>query len=86
VKTYVVSYTTKAAKQFKKLNRNTKIFIAAAIMKLEREPRPAGAKKMSDFDNYWRIRIRDYRVIYSIYDRELVIDVIKIGHRREIYR
>lgn len=49
-------------------------------------PRPPGCEKLSGMENCWRIRVGDYQVIYTVYDNRLVILVIRIGHRREIYR
>jgi mRNA interferase RelE/StbE len=59
--------------------------ILARLSCLENNPRPADVKKLKGRDA-WRIRIGDYRVIYEIHDRVLQVNVITIGHRREIYR
>jgi mRNA interferase RelE/StbE len=59
--------------------------IIQAIRELGVNPRPTGVKKLTG-RNAWRIRISDYRIIYEIYDDKLVVVVITIGHRREIYR
>ncbi|MDW7712507.1 MAG: type II toxin-antitoxin system RelE/ParE family toxin [Deferrisomatales bacterium] len=59
--------------------------ITEAIRSLREAPRPAGAKKLSARDA-WRIRVGVYRVIYEFYDDRLVVLVIRIGHRREVYR
>lgn len=59
--------------------------IADAIRRLADEPRPRGIKKLSGRDA-WRIRIGDYRVLYEIHDARLLILVVDIGHRRNIYR
>jgi mRNA interferase RelE/StbE len=53
-------------------------------MELEQDPRPPGCKKLKGRDA-WRIRIGDYRVIYEINDGHLIVTVITIGHRREVY-
>lgn len=50
------------------------------------EPRPPGARKLAGSDIQYRIRVGDYRILYEIHDNRLVINVIKIGHRREVYR
>jgi len=55
------------------------------IEQLAEEPRPAGSQKLSGHDRY-RIRQGQYRVVYEIRDRELVVVVVKLGHRREVYR
>ncbi len=59
--------------------------IVEAIRSLADEPRPAGCKKLSGREG-WRIRVGDYRVLYDIRDEVLLIVVVEIGHRREIYR
>lgn len=53
---------------------------------LQFEPRPHGVKKLSGHYNLYRIRIGDYRVIYSIEDAQLVIHVLKAGHRKDVYK
>jgi mRNA interferase RelE/StbE len=59
--------------------------ILARLADLETNPRPTDTKKLKG-RNAWRIRIGDYRVIYEIYDRDLRVILIAVGHRREIYR
>jgi mRNA interferase RelE/StbE len=59
--------------------------VAARIDALCEEPRPSGCKKLAGSD-YWRIRIGDYRVLYSIEDAKLTVLVVRVGHRREVYR
>jgi mRNA interferase RelE/StbE len=58
--------------------------IKTAILKLSNNPRPQGYKKLKGRDGY-RIRVANYRIIYDIFDDILLIEVIDIGHRREIY-
>ena len=55
-------------------------------MALETNPRPPGVKKLQGEEGIWRLRVGDYRVLYTIQHQELVILVLKIGHRREVYR
>ena len=52
---------------------------------LESNPRPADVKKLKGRPA-WRVRVGDYRILYEIHDRELVVIVVTIGHRREVYR
>ncbi|MCL5991581.1 MAG: type II toxin-antitoxin system RelE/ParE family toxin [Bacteroidetes bacterium] len=54
-------------------------------MALKSEPRPAGCKKLIGFHNLWRIRIGDYRIIYSIDDSDKIIDISTIKHRKDAY-
>ena len=57
----------------------------ARLRALEANPRPTDVKKLKG-RSAWRVRVGDYRIIYEIHDRELVVIVVTIGHRREVYR
>ena len=59
--------------------------IKKAIYALADNPRPQGYKKLKGRDGY-RIRVADYRIIYEVFDSELLIDVINLGHRKDIYK
>ena len=60
--------------------------IVNAIDELAENARPNGVKKMKRYDDLYRIKVGNYRVIYEIYDGELSIIVVEIGHRKEVYR
>ena len=81
---YTILLSKKAQKQLDKLPDNIAEPIFVAISLLEIDPRPSGCKKLQGRDGY-RIRIGNYRVIYDVYDSELVIDVITLGYRKDIY-
>ncbi len=57
-----------------------------AIDRLAFDPRPQGAKMLVGYRHFWRIRVGDYRVIYSLDDARVTVLVIHIAHRREVYR
>ncbi len=59
-------------------------FSRQAIINLSKNPRPNGFKKLKGRDGY-RIRVGNYRIIYNIFEKEVVIDIITIGHRKDIY-
>ena len=59
--------------------------ILARLRALESNPRPTDVKKLKGRPA-WRVRVGDYRIIYEIHDRELMVIVVTIGHRREVYR
>lgn len=59
--------------------------IVRRIEALAENPRPPGCQKLSGYDRY-RLRQGDYRILYEIRDRDVVVVVIKIGHRRDVYR
>lgn len=82
---YTVTFRTSAVKELRKLPIAARNQVSEVIDSLALEPRPHGVKKLAGVDA-WRIRVGDYRVIYSILDRQLVVEIIKIGNRREVYR
>ena len=74
----------KAQKQLDKLSDKIAEPLLDAISDLEKNPRPVGNKKLKGRDGY-RIRVGNYRIIYDIFDSQLIIDVIALGHRKDIY-
>jgi mRNA interferase RelE/StbE len=56
------------------------------IKSLASQPRPSGSEKLAGRSNLYRVRQGNYRVIYSVDDQSRVVDVIKVGHRRDVYR
>lgn len=83
--TYHVEVAAAAVRQLRKLDRSAQRRVQAAIELLAAEPRPNGAKKLVGGDGEWRVRTGDYRIIYEIHDNVLLVLVIAVGHRREIY-
>lgn len=81
---YTVVLSKKAQKQLDKLSDNIAEPIIDAIAGLEENPRPIGYKKLKGRDGY-RIRTGNYRIIYDIFDTELIVDIITLGHRKDIY-
>lgn len=82
---YRVELRPRADKQLRALPRPVQLRIVAALDQLADEPRPQGVRKLSGAENLYRIRIGDYRVVYEIQDRLLLVLVVRIGHRRDIY-
>lgn len=83
--TYQIEFTKQAAKQFKALPDLEQQRISPKIDALAIEPRTVGAVKLVGSDDLYRIRVGDYRIIYNIQDDLLLILVVKIGHRRDVY-
>jgi len=81
---YTVLLTKKAQKQLDNLSNNIAEPIIDAIAKLEQNPRPAGYKKLKGREGY-RIRAGNYRIIYEIFESRLIVDIITLGHRKDIY-
>ncbi|MGJ3243681.1 MAG: type II toxin-antitoxin system RelE family toxin [Opitutales bacterium] len=82
---YKVEFSKSARMDFKGLPKNDALRILEKIKSLESDPRPLGSKKLKGEESY-RIRIGMYRVIYDIRDSLLVVLVLRVGHRKEIYR
>lgn len=83
--TYRVEVAPAAQRQLRKLDPAARRRVQAAIELLAEQPRPSGAKKLTGGEGEWRVRTGDYRIIYEIHDQVLVLLVVTIGHRREIY-
>jgi mRNA interferase RelE/StbE len=81
---YQVILSPAAARQLRKLPPSVIEKIETHLLELEDNPRPAGCKKLTGFEA-WRIRVGNYRVIYEIKDSILLVSVIAIGDRKEIY-
>jgi mRNA interferase RelE/StbE len=81
---YSVRIERKAQKKLSKITEPYYSNLKTAILDLGNNPRPSGCKKLKGRDGY-RIRVGDYRIIYEIHDRVLLVDVIDLGHRKEIY-
>ena len=82
---YEIYLERNAQKFLSKTSKDSRDKIIFTIQQLTDNPRPAGCKKLTGREA-WRIRVSDYRIIYEIRDKELVILVVDIGHRREIYK
>lgn len=83
---YRIEFTSTAARQVRKLDRPMRTRLLDAIESLASSPHPDGVKELASTENAWRIRVGDYRVIYSIEDDVLVVTVVRVAHRREVYR
>jgi mRNA interferase RelE/StbE len=84
--TYEVQVLPKAARQIKALSVEVRQDITLTIQSLANEPRPIGVKKLSGEKDIYRVRVGNYRVLYRIVDKVLVVVVVSVGHRREVYR
>lgn len=83
---YSIQFTARAVRDLEDLPKPDQVRIAARIDALAATPRPAGCKKLESKERLYRIRVGDFRVIYRIEDRKLIVLVIRIGNRRDIYR
>lgn len=82
---YRIQFSVHAARQLRKLDPTSRRRIQAAVDLLATNPRPPAAMKLVGGSGEWRVRTGDYRVIYEIRDDELLVLVLRMGHRREVY-
>jgi mRNA interferase RelE/StbE len=82
---YQIRILPAAEKSLSKLPKKMQLRIQGAITVLASNPLPPVAKKLVGRDNY-RLRVSDYRIVYSIHENILTVKIISIGHRREIYK
>ena len=75
-----------AEKELKKLPEADLRRIIDRIRHLAQQPRPPGCEKLSGESERYRVRQGDYRIVYGIHEGTRVVEVVKIGHRREVYR
>lgn len=83
---YKITFKKTASKEIDELPNKITALVMAAIFKLADVPRPQGCKKLKGKrQDFWRIRIGDYRVIYTIDEQIKIIDIQKVGHRQDVY-
>ncbi|MDA0791105.1 MAG: type II toxin-antitoxin system RelE/ParE family toxin [Proteobacteria bacterium] len=83
---YEIEVSSTAEKQLRKLTQKDQISVLKRIQGLSSEPRPNHSRKLRGQTNVYRIRVGNYRILYSIEDKRLIIIVLKLGHRRDVYR
>ena len=81
---YNITIKKSAAKELQDIPKKELLKIIKRIQSLAENPRPVGSQKLSARQQY-RIRQGNYRIVYSVDDGEFVVDIFKIGHRREVY-
>lgn len=82
---YEIFFKDSVWKELKKIPKNDLKKIISRVEQLGNDPRPMGCEKLTDHELY-RIRQGNYRIVYSIQDNELTVWVIKVGHRKDVYR
>jgi mRNA interferase RelE/StbE len=84
---YSLRIKSSAAKEIENVGqKKDRQRIVADIQSLADNPRPPGCEKLVGVHERYRIRVGRYRVVYSVDDRELVVIVVRVGHRKEVYR
>lgn len=82
---YEIKIKRSAEKEIKSLSSEVRSRVIKAILGLADEPRPRGCEKLSGREAY-RVRVGQYRIVYSIFDEILVVEIVRVAHRREVYR
>jgi mRNA interferase RelE/StbE len=83
---YIIQFKNSALKELRKLPKEFSKQVAKDIDDLAKNPRPHGHKKLKGNEHLYRIRSGNYRVIYQIQDKVLIVLVVRIGDRKEVYR
>lgn len=84
--TYEVKFVASAAKEYRSLPSELKRRIGTSIDGLSQDPRPSGVRKLAGHECLYRIRVGHYRVVYEVGDKEHLIRITRVRHRREAYR
>ena len=83
---YRVRFKPSAADALRRLPKAQQRRVLAKAAALAENPRPPGCKKLSASEAFYRIRVGDYRIIYAVEHQELIILVVRVGHRKDVYR
>jgi len=83
---YKIELKREPEKFIRKQSRKIQIQLISALRKLQKDPRPRQAKKLSGLDELYRIRVGNYRIVYTIRNKILIILVLRIAHRKDVYK
>jgi len=83
---FSIQWKQSAKKELRKLGKDVIPRVVLAVEALADDPHPSGSKKLRGAERTYRIRIGDYRIVYSVLENILRIEVIRVGHRKDIYR
>ncbi|MDL1971582.1 MAG: type II toxin-antitoxin system RelE/ParE family toxin [Candidatus Desulfofervidaceae bacterium] len=83
---YKIEWKQSATKELKNLKKSDIPRIIEAVEKLSVNPSPPGTRKLQGCEQLYRIRVGEYRVVYSIKNKVLLIEIIRVGHRKNIYK
>ena len=83
---YEIHYRRSVKSDLKSLPRDVRIAVVGQILSLKNNPRPRGHTKISGFENTFRIRKGVYRIVYSVDKNKLIVIIIRVGHRKDVYK
>lgn len=81
-----MEFAPSAARTLRGLAPDVRRRLAPRIEALAEQPRPPGVEKLAGADDLYRVRVGDYRIVYAIKDEVLLVLVVRVGHRRDVYR
>jgi mRNA interferase RelE/StbE len=84
--TYRLEFSSKAARQLKGLPKQVQVVLKPRLEALLDNPHPPAVTKLSEFESLFRLRVGNYRIFFEIQEEKQIILVVKVGHRREVYR
>lgn len=84
--TWRVVFSPAAQRQLRKLPGEAHRRVLAAGLLLAEDPRPRGAIRLAGTSEGWRVRVGDYRILYEIIAKEVLVQIVRVAHRREVYR
>lgn len=83
---YRIEWRNSTRRDLRRIDREQVPRIIAAVNALAHDPRPVGCTKLSGSERAYRIRVGDYRIIYEVFDDTVYVEIVKVGHRRDVYR
>jgi len=85
-KRYSIQFAESAARSLARLPAAVRVRVATKIDALADNPYPAGTRKMKGVEHGYRLRVGDYRVVYDIFEDVVVVLILRVGHRKDVYR
>ena len=83
---YRVEVSATAERQIRRLSREDQLRVLRAVRDLANEPHPRGCRKLRGYEDVFRIRVGTFRVLYSVETERVLVIILKVGHREDIYR
>lgn len=83
---YSIKWKRSAEKELKKVDKKYIPELIAGVEELIQNPYPPNSKKLVGYKSFYRLRVGEYKIIYNIIQKEIVIEIVRIGHRKDVYR
>jgi mRNA interferase RelE/StbE len=83
---FKIEWKASASRELKRLDQSVLPRIYEAVRFLATNPYPQGCRKLQGCDSVYRIRVGDYRVLYEVVEQRLIIEIVRVRHRKDVYR